>query len=248
MKSVVVDCVRVLINGRVVEAEVRRSERARTTRIQVGHDVPLRVIVPAGASDEFAAEALRNKATWVLTKLRQLDEARERPRDLGLDRSGRVWMHGASVPVRRDAVPYARLHNGALVVPHEEPARAIERWYRRTARRWLRELVTEEAERLGVDVTGLGVRDQRTRWGSCSRQGHISLNWRLLLVPEPVARYVIVHELVHLVVPNHTKAFWRKLGVAYPDWRVASAWLSHHGDELRGYAPGPNASLDAEAT
>lgn len=228
----------VQLGDRTVEAEVRRSELGRTTRIQVGRDVPLRVIVPAGASDEYAAQSLRNKASWVLEKLQAVEEARRRPAELGLERPGVVWLHAEAVPVVKARVRYSRLSNGSLLVPEDGADASVKLWYHRTARAWLRLAVAEESSRLGVDVAGVGVRDQRTRWGSCSRSGHISLNWRLLLVPEHVARYVIVHELVHLRVPNHSKAFWRQLGGACPEWRTTARWLERHGDELRAYRYG----------
>ncbi|WP_272476324.1 M48 family metallopeptidase [Baekduia alba] len=231
------------LGERVVEVEVRRSDRARTTRIQLGRDVPLRIIVPAGASDEYAAQALRNKAAWVLSKLSSVEEERHRLAELGLATDTQVWLHGARVTVESTSrIAHARLQDGRLLVPAEDASRAVQRWYRRTARTWLRQLVAAEAERLGVEVSGVGVRDQRTRWGSCSRHGHISLNWRLVVMPEHVARYVVVHELVHLRVANHSKSFWRALSAALPDWQEASDWLGRHGNELRNYQPGAELS------
>jgi predicted metal-dependent hydrolase len=208
-----------------------------TTRIQIGQDVPLRVIVPAGASAEYAAQALRNKATWVLDKLRVIEEARARPALLGLAKPRHVWLHGSAVPVVPAPVRYPRLENGELLLPKGGNGDALERWYRRTAGRWLRAVVAEEAARLGVDIASVGVRDQRTRWGSCSRHGNVSLNWRLVVAPVDVGRYVVVHELIHRQVPNHSKTFWRSLCSALPNWREASEWLERHGDELRRYAP-----------
>jgi predicted metal-dependent hydrolase len=225
------------LGDRVVEVEVRRSDRARTTRIQLGRDVPLRIIVPSGASNEYAAQALRNKASWVLGRLRQVEEARQYEPELDLADPAKVWVHGASFDIVESEVRYAQLQDGRLLVPGGDAEGSTRRWYRRAAGKALRKLVVEEAERLGVTVASVGIRDQRTRWGSCSRGGHISLNWRLLIVPEDVARYVVVHELVHLHVPNHSKAFWRALGATLPDWRAASEWLARHGDELRRYEP-----------
>lgn len=225
-----------LDDGRVVTVEVHRSERARTTRLQVGNDVPLRVIVPAGASDELAHRAVTVKSAWVGRKLDAVELSRRRPQ-LRLDRPDFVWMHGAPVPVVRLDVKYASLDGARLLVPRTDDGRAVARWYRREARRWLTDAVSEEAKRLGLQPASVAVRAQRTRWGSCSSAGRLSLNWRLLIVPEDIARYVVVHELVHLQVPNHSKAFWRTLADASPDWRRASVWLAKHGDEVRRYEP-----------
>jgi predicted metal-dependent hydrolase len=78
----------------------------------------------------------------------------------------------------------------------------------------------------------IAVRDQRSRWGSCSARGAIMLNWRLIQMPPEVADYVMLHELVHLVQPNHSRRFWRAVEGVCADWRVAERWLRQHGREL----------------
>jgi predicted metal-dependent hydrolase len=89
------------------------------------------------------------------------------------------------------------------------------------------------AERLGLEVHGVSVRDQRTRWGSCGRNGHICLNWRLLLMPDWVRDYVLVHELMHLKRLDHSPRFWALVAAAHPGYREARAWLRHNGPALR---------------
>lgn len=224
------------LNGATVEADVVRSDTARTTRIQVGRDRPLRIIVPEGASDEYAVEALRNKSAWVLRKLDEAQQERAQPNNLALQRSDVVWLNAEGIPVQVADVKYAQLSAGVLLTPAQGTEGAVLRWYRRMAGAWLRDVVAEEAARLQVEVKSVAVRDQRTRWGSCSRHGQVSLNWRLLLVPEDVARYVVIHELVHTRIPNHSKAFWRQLGLSCPDWQQRADWLKRHGDEVRRYA------------
>ena len=88
-------------------------------------------------------------------------------------------------------------------------------------------------ERLGLEVTAVSVRDQRTRWGSCGRNGRICLNWRLLLMPEWVRDYVLVHELMHLKRLDHSPRFWALVAAAYPAYRDARAWLRLNGPGLR---------------
>jgi len=76
------------------------------------------------------------------------------------------------------------------------------------------------------------VRNQRTRWGSCTTTGVISLNWRLVQAPETVRDYVIYHELMHLREMNHSDRFWRRVEEVYPDWRDAERWLKGNGSLL----------------
>jgi predicted metal-dependent hydrolase len=107
------------------------------------------------------------------------------------------------------------------------------------ARRAARELVAvvaeEEAGFLGVAFRRIVIRDQRTRWGSCSPSGTLSFNWRLVLAPFEVLDYVVVHELCHLREPNHSPRFWRLVEERRPGWRIQRAWLREHGAELLAF-------------
>ena len=83
----------------------------------------------------------------------------------------------------------------------------------------------------------IALRDQRSRWGSCSTRGTLSFNWRLVLAPHDVLDYVVVHEVCHLLEHNHGPAFWQLVGSRRPAWREAKAWLDAHGWELLAYRP-----------
>ena len=85
----------------------------------------------------------------------------------------------------------------------------------------------------GLAVAKVTVRNQRTRWGSCGRDGHITLNWRLVLMPESVREYVLIHELMHLRRLDHSPAYWRLVAAACPGYREARAWLRANGASLR---------------
>ena len=91
--------------------------------------------------------------------------------------------------------------------------------------------------RLQLRYSSLGIRDPKTRWGSCSRRGHLSFSWRLAAAPPAVLEYVVVHELCHLKEPSHAKPFWRLLDPARPGWQEQARWLREHGQELHDYDP-----------
>jgi predicted metal-dependent hydrolase len=101
----------------------------------------------------------------------------------------------------------------------------------------LAKVAEREAERLGVTFERLAVRDQRTRWGSCSSRGTLSFNWRLALVPVEVLEYVVVHELCHVRVPNHSHRFWALVEEMRPGYRDERRWLREHGAELLAFRP-----------
>jgi hypothetical protein len=109
------------------------------------------------------------------------------------------------------------------------------------ARTGARELVSalaeDEAERLGVAYRRIRIGGQRTLWGSCSPKGTLSFNWRLVLAPAEVLDYVVVHEVCHLRVPNHSPRFWELVEQRRPHWRVQRDWLRDHGPELLAFQP-----------
>jgi predicted metal-dependent hydrolase len=109
------------------------------------------------------------------------------------------------------------------------------------ARRAARELVTmvceDEAQALGVRWSRIEIRDQKSRWGSCSTRGTLSFNWRLVLAPYEVLDYVVVHELCHLREANHSRRFWKLVETRRPDWRRQRDWLHEHGPELLAFRP-----------
>jgi predicted metal-dependent hydrolase len=105
--------------------------------------------------------------------------------------------------------------------------------HRERARRELPARLVELAAEQGLTVARVSIRNQRTRWGSCGRDGHISLNWRLILMPPEVRDYVLVHELMHLRRLDHSRAYWRLVAAACPGYRAARQWLRTHGASLR---------------
>ncbi|MGH3042416.1 MAG: M48 family metallopeptidase [Gaiellaceae bacterium] len=229
------------IVGEEIEVRVRESQRARTTRLIVGPRRPPEVIVPTRVASAEIDRFLESKRTWIARKLAQIREINARPRRLGLDRPGVVWLGGEALAIERrnGQRSVAEQRDGSLLVAGsaEGVDGAIERWYRREARRRILDVVDREAERLGLEYGSVGIRDPRTRWGSCSRRGNLSFSWRLLLAPPEVLEYVVVHELCHLRVPNHSKAFWRTLEAARPGWQEQARWLREHGQELHDYSP-----------
>jgi predicted metal-dependent hydrolase len=104
---------------------------------------------------------------------------------------------------------------------------------RERARTELPARLLELAALHGMTVTGVSIRNQRTRWGSCGRDGNISLNWRLVLMPPAVRDYVLIHELMHLRRLDHSPAYWKLVAAACPEYRDARQWLRLNGPALR---------------
>ncbi len=113
--------------------------------------------------------------------------------------------------------------------------RRLKDWLKKEAKRKLVERVDIHARRLGLDYTRLGVRDQRSRWGSCSSQKSLSFSWRLILAPERVLDYVAAHEVAHLREMNHSERFWALVAKTLPEHNEARQWLRQNGQDLHRY-------------
>ena len=106
------------------------------------------------------------------------------------------------------------------------------RRYIETARSIFTQKAAYYARIMGVTYNRIAIREQKTRWGSCSSKGTLSFNWRLMLAPPAILDYVVVHELCHLTHMDHSKAFWQAVASVYPDYAAARKWLKEHGREL----------------
>lgn len=115
--------------------------------------------------------------------------------------------------------------------------RLTEEQGRREARARIELVAQSEAAALGVTYTRITIRDQVSRWGSCSSNGSLSFNWRLVLAPHDVLDYVVVHEVCHLVEHNHGDAFWKLVERRRPHYADSKAWLDAHGWEILAYRP-----------
>ena len=220
---------------------VRRSDRARRARIHVAA-AGVEVVVPRRMALRHVAPFVEEKRPWIERTLKRMREARAVLGPLALEDGGAVPYLGRTLALRvrvesgrvRDHVA---LRGDELRVALARPGRealhdALERWYRRRARIEIGDRLARETARAGVAFKALSIRGQRTRWASCSSNGSMSFNWRLLLAPEPVLDYVVAHEVAHLEVLDHSPAFWRLLAERRPGYREQERWLSRYGQAL----------------
>jgi predicted metal-dependent hydrolase len=126
----------------------------------------------------------------------------------------------------------AHLTGERLLVPASDARPAIERFYRRAARAEIAPRLDRATALAGSAYSGLSIRAQRTRWASCSANGRMSFNWRLLLAPERVLEYVVWHEVCHLEILDHSPRFWALVQRYWPTWREEREWLSRNGATL----------------
>lgn len=224
------------VGDRRLPVEYVRHPRARRYVLRLRPDGSARVTVPPRGSLRAAREFAAGQAGWLA---RQLARIENRPPP------ARRWLNGSTFWFRGERVAlcievaatgrWVRFADQALAVPLEpaEVRGAVEAHLRRLAEIELPPRVLALAAQAGVEVRRVSIRNQRSRWGSCSRHGAISLNWRLVQMPAAVRDYVIWHELMHRRELNHSPRFWREVATVCPDFAPARRWLQGHGEELR---------------
>ena len=235
---------------------VRRSDRARRARIVVDRD-GVEVVVPRRMPLREVAPFVAEKQEWIERTRRRYERAQEQGPLVDLRDDGTVPLLGCDVPLRvrvepgrvRDHVALRgtpchgtgpQLELAAPAELHVAVGRAgkahlrdtLERWYRRRAHTEIAPRLDAATARAGTAYTRLTIRGQRTRWASCSDNGGMSFNWRLLLAPEPVLDYVVEHEVAHLEVMGHSRRFWALVERRCPDYRQHERWLRRYGSTL----------------
>jgi predicted metal-dependent hydrolase len=212
-----------------LEYTIRRSPRARRVRVRVDPYECIEVVIPQRATKREAQGAIRELRPWIDKRLHEASKARQR-----LEAPpGTVPFLGAHLTLRREA-GRTRAHRKGdeLWVPATDAESALERWYRAQARAQIAPRLDQATQALGRPHTALAIRNQRTRWGSCSSTGTMSFNWRLMLAPEAVLDYVVWHEACHLVVMDHSKRFWALVERHVPGYREPRRWLRQNGAAL----------------
>lgn len=221
--------------GNSVSYEVRRSEEATEPRI----DVDIRgvtVVLPEDSSVD-PETLLADNAAWVIEKKRKYDEYREQVPDRHFEAGETFPYLDESHEVVIEQRPTSDVVDGEfrLAEHHVEQTsvkRALETLYRRKARERFEERANHYAEEMDVVYEEIEIRNQRTKWGSCSTTGTLGLNWRLMMAPPEIVDYIIVHELAHLREPNHSNEFWSLVAEHHPEYEEHAKWLDEHSTRL----------------
>ena len=228
----------VAFDGEVYLVRVRRHRQARryTLRINAASREVVLTMPPRGSVRQ-AREFAQKHGAWIAARLRRLPD-------------GAPFIHGAVLPLRGvgHRIDHRRGARGIvwteintdeklLCVAGQAPhlPRRVHDYLKREAKRDLEAASRQAAQALGVEVRRVSVRDQSSRWGSCSSSGVLSFSWRLILAPPFVLDYLAAHEVAHLVEMNHSRRFWRLVERICPDMGRAKAWLDAHGADLHRY-------------
>lgn len=243
------DTRRMSFGSTVIKYSVRRSRRRRkTVEIAVDPIDGVLVAAPAFATDAEVETIVRRRAPWIVRRLAEMENGqgavprREwvtgetllylgrqyRLRFVNSDSSGgtRVRLSGRWLEVHA-------LDGRGMASEKQETVRAVEQWYRERAVQKLKQRVDLYAPRLGVTPKQTLVRSQAKRWASCSPDGTLRFNWRIVMAPLFILDYVVVHELCHLRYPSHDRRFWQCVAAVMPDYSARREMLRRNGSRYR---------------
>jgi hypothetical protein len=231
--------IEVVCDGAIHLVRLRRHRQARryTLRVVAVTREAVLTMPPRGSFRE-AREFAEKHGAWIAARLGRLPKAAP-------------FEHGTELPLRGTvhAIVHRRGARGTVWTETdrddrrllcvagsaEHVARRITDFLKREAKRDLEAAVARYADRLGVVARRISIRDQASRWGSCSTTGALSFSWRLVLAPRYVLDYLAAHEVAHLLEMNHSARFWRLLGRMCPEMERAKVWLDVHGTDLHRY-------------
>ena len=236
-----------LPDGRQLDYEIRTSAKAHSLRLKMTAREGLTVIAPKELDERQVVELVTGKLDWIAAKLDQFEEVRHllidkvpaRPEAFNLSALAESWrveyrtIKGKTVGARTDQ--QGRILVYGAVTDDERCKAALRRWLARHAKETLTPWLESLAAESGLRFNRVIIKNQRTRWGSCSADGVISLNAKLLFLSPSLVRYVLMHELCHTLERNHTKRFWTHLRQFEPQtdllhgqmrdaWKQVPAW------------------------
>jgi predicted metal-dependent hydrolase len=234
-----------LVGSSAIPWRLRRSASARRLRLTVEAD-GVEVVAPLRVPEPAILAFVEQHRRWVLDRLGRLRQTLEaHPGQLRLADGGRIPYRGRPVGLRvgpaAGARATVRYRDGFEVrlperLPEGEREALIEavlgQWLRHEARLDAEQFIDRHGPPRGLVPRAIRIKAQKRLWGSCSSRGVVNLNWRLILAPEAVFEYVVVHELCHLRIRNHQRAFWQLVGEILPDFATHRRWLRDHGHLL----------------
>jgi hypothetical protein len=232
---------RIIVEGRQVDYRVIRSKSAKKLRIRVGVR-GVEVLQPEGRTGVEVSEFVEANASWIAGQLDRIErfQSIRKPK---LTQAGTLLYRGELLTVRIEQHPQRGganqiIHDGGMLVIVQSGqsttslAKSLENWLRKQARETLFSRLADVTRKLRREPGRVYVMGQRTKWGNCSSLQNLSFNWRLIMAPEFVLRYLVTHEAVHLAIPDHSHKFWLTVQSLCPETERAKQWLCAHAEVL----------------
>jgi hypothetical protein len=239
---------KIKLKNQEYEFEIIRSSR-KTIGIIVNADQGLLVRSPKRTSIRQIKSLLTKKDDWILKKLKKMSEIKAPPkakefisgetllylgREYKLKLAAGADLNELKVDLEQDKV--AVYYPAEFDNDNEKRKAAVREqlisWYRSQAKKEINKLIDLHKINLNVEPNKIVIKKQKKRWGSCSSKKNLNFNWKIIMAPLEIIEYLVVHELVHLIHPNHSKKFWQTVAEIIPDYEEKKEWLRINGRRL----------------
>jgi len=219
--------------------------RRRTIALEISREGCLIVRAPLRVSQSYLDDVIQRRQAWISQHLNKIIQ-RQRLLPAKQFVSGESFLYlGQTYPLRLIQYPVGNKNFCSLQFTNNEfllaesvraSARGIwQRWYKTQAQKIISQRVGDFAKQFGFQYAKVKITQAKKRWGSCSPKGNLNFSWRLVMAPPNVIDYVVVHELAHLKIKNHQRAFWQSVEQILPDYRSRRAWLKQNEHLLNGF-------------
>ena len=216
-------------------SQIIRSER-KSFGLELTPDGRLIIRAPKRATDEQIKAVVAHKTPWVAKTRARLAAQYPNLKPKTFTPGETFWYLGEQYPLEwvDRKKPLLDLDGTFLLASHaqQQAKDVFIAWYRQETRHIVQQFIDRYVNAYGFKVTKVRITSARTRWGSCSGKGNLNFTYRLCMAPLSVVEYVVVHELAHLKVHNHSRAFWAEVGQILPGYQKQRSWLKHNGPQL----------------
>lgn len=230
-----------LYNQKIYEYTLLKSKR-KSVSISVGKDTKILIRAPLFFSERAVEELIKNRAGWISEKYEQAKKLQGFKPSHSFA-SGEVFSYRGKElilnriinPQRNRILVTKQADTLLLVSPTDEKEvlkEAIVKWYRERAKEVLPQKVSYYQKYVGRSVGDIRIKEQKSRWGSCSNKGNLNFNWKIMMAPDEIIDYLVVHELCHRLHMNHSQEFWNSVGKIIPDYKQREKWLKEKGMQL----------------
>jgi predicted metal-dependent hydrolase len=229
----------ITLDGKNIPYSLKRSSKAKLIWLDIKRQTGLTVTIPQKYSLKYLPDYLQSNAKWILRNFEKYCSAPLAELSAEVHPSNTINYMGRCLTITHrarstgtNAVTLARDQiilrlNGSLSTTE------LEHWMRTQAAKVIKNKVAIFAGQMGLIYNRVVIRDQKSRWGSCSCLKNLNFNWRLIMAPEPVLDYVIIHELCHLKEMSHSRSFWNIVAQYCPKWHEYRDWLDSHNSQLK---------------
>ncbi|MCE5329757.1 M48 family metallopeptidase [bacterium] len=224
-----------------IEFEVKYRNR-KTLAIQIEPLEKISVISPIGLSEDYIKEKVKSKGKWIIKKLTSLKNLGYIPLNREFKDGEKFLYLGKNYSLHiilNSDTPKPKIELSEDEISVVSPSKnyltlkaAIQKWYKKEAVKVILKRIKFYKPLFKVKPEKIKIKEQKRRWGSCTSRGNIYFNWRVIMAPPPVLDYVIVHEMSHLIQPNHSILFWKLVESVMPDYKDRKKWLKDNGIKM----------------